>query len=235
MTYLGQIVSASGLKPDPQKFKAISEMPDPTDKQVIQRLLGSLNFLRGFIPDISQLTEPLRALLKNDSAWSWGTEPIKSMSSIKELLTNAPVLQYFDVDKETTRQTDASKSRLGAVLLQDGHPVAYASKALSETEQNYPQIDKELLATVFGCEKFHGYVYGRPKNIQTDHNPLVTIVKKELYKASPRLQRLLLRSLKYNINRITYVPGKYLYLADTLSKAYIGVLGRHPVKSVYWR
>ena len=79
------------------------------------------------------------------------------------------------------------------MLLQDGHPVAYASKALSETEQNYPQIDKELLAIVFGCEKFHGYVYGRPINIQTDHNPLVTIVKKELYKASPRLQRLLLR------------------------------------------
>ena len=222
VTYLGHIVSARGLKPDPQKVKAISEMPDPTDKQGIQRLLGSLNFLRGFIPDISQLTEPLRALLKNDSAWSWGTEQIKSMSSIKELLTNAPVLQYFDVDKETTRQTDASKSRLGAVLLQDGHPVAYASKALSETEQNYPQIDKELLAIVFGCEKFHGYVYGRPINIQTDHNPLVTIVKKELYKASPRLQRLLLRLLKYNINRITYVPGKYLYLADTLSRAYIG-------------
>jgi hypothetical protein len=222
VTYLGHIVSADGLKPDPQKVQAINEMPDPTDKHGIQRLLGSLNYLRGFIPNISQLTEPLRALLKDDSAWDWGTRQTKAMSDIKELLTNAPVLQYFDVNKETTLQTDASKSGLGAVLLQDGHPIAYASKALSETEQNYPQIDKELLAIVFGCEKFHGYVYGRPINIQTDHNPLVSIVKKELHKASPRLQRLLLRLLKYNINRITYIPGKYLYLADTLSRAYIG-------------
>ena len=83
-------------------------------------------------------------------------------------------------------------------------------------------MDKELLTIVFGCEKFHGYVYGRPINIQTDHNPLATIVKKELHKASPRLQRLLLRLLKYNINRITYVPDKIHYLADTLSRAYIG-------------
>ena len=221
VTYLGHIVSADGLKPDPEKVKAITNMPNPTDKHGIQRLLGSLNFLRGFIPNISCVTEPLRVLLKADTVWTWDHEQDAAMDEIKKVLTSTPVLKYFDVKEETTLQVDSSQSGLGAVLLQKGQPVAYASRALTETEQNYPQIDKELLAIVFGCEKFHSYVYGRPIDIQTDHNPLVTIVKKSLHKASPRLQRLLLRLLKYNINRISYVPGKYLYLADTLSRAYI--------------
>ena len=75
---------------------------------------------------------------------------------------------------------------------------------------------------MYGFEKFHSYVYGRPDDVQTDHNPSVSIVRKELHKASARLQKLLLRLMKYHVNRISYVPGKYLYLADTLSRAYIG-------------
>lgn len=152
----------------------------------------------------------------------WTPEQDKAMEQVKHALTSEPLLQYFDVEKETTLQVDSSKSGLGAVLMQCGHPVAYASRALTDSEKNWPQIDKELLAIEYGFEKFHSYVYGRPVNFQTDHNPLVSIVKKELHKASPRLQKLLLRLMKYHVHRISYVPGKYLYLADTLSRAYIG-------------
>ena len=65
----------------------------------------------------------------------------------------------------------ASKSGLGACLLQDGHPVAYASRSLSSAEVNYAQIEKELVAVVFGCEKFHCYVYGNHIDVDSDHKP----------------------------------------------------------------
>lgn len=221
VNYLGHIVSKDGLKPDPEKVKAIEQMPNPENKEGIQRLIGSLNFLRSYIPNVSTVTQPIRELLKADAAWNWGPEQNEAMDRIKQILTSAPVLKYYDVNKDIILQTDASQSGLGAVLLQEGQPVAYASRALTETEQRYPQIDKELLAIVYGCEKFHTYTYGKAIDIQTDHQPLVSIVKKSLWMASPRLQKLLIRLQKYQIKEIGYVPGKLLYLADTLSRAYL--------------
>ena len=219
--YLGHIVSGDGLKPDPEKLEAIDRMPNPEDKAGIQRILRTVNFLRSYIPNMSALTKPLRSLLKDDVNWSWGAEQQEAMTMIKRLLTSEPVLSYFNVRKDVELQVDASKSGLGAVLLQDSKPVAYASRALTASVRNWPQIDKELLAIVFGCEKFHSYVYGRPIVVQTDHQPLVRIVKKSLHKASLRLQRLLLRLQRYEIGEVKYVPGRYSYIADTLSRAYL--------------
>ena len=94
---------------------------------------------------------------------------------------------------------------------------AYASRLLTPAKKNHSQIKKELLAVVFGCERFKHYVYGRPVEVHSDHKPPVPITKKPLVKSPPRLQRLLLRLQKYDI-RITYVPGKHMHVADTLSK-----------------
>ena len=153
--------------------------------------------------------------------WSWRAEQTEAAEKIKALLTSDPVLKYFDVSSETESQVDASQSGLGAVLMQNGHSVAYASRSLTVAEVNYPHIDKELLVIVFGCEKFNPYVYGRPITVETEHSPLLSIFKKSIHQAFPRLQRLLIWLQRYHIGEIKHVPGKHLYLADTLSRAYL--------------
>ena len=75
-------------------------------------------------------------------------------------------------------QADASQYRLGAVLLQEGRLVVYASRSLTQTEQNYAQIEKELYAIVFACEKFNQYIYGKHVHVQSVHKPLESILKK---------------------------------------------------------
>lgn len=140
------------------------------------------------------------------------------------MLTEAPLLRYYDVKLPVTLSVDASKSGLGAVLLQEDKAVAYASRALTETEQRYAQIEKEMLAIVFGAERFHQYVYGREVNMESDHKPLEAIMKKPLSSAPARIQRLLMRLQKYQV-KVQYKPGVEMYIADTLSRAYLPETG----------
>ena len=116
-----------------------------------------------------------------------------------------------------TVQADAGKHGLGAALLQQGEPVAFASKSLSETEQRYANIERELLAVVFACERFKTYVLGRDFTVESDHKPLEMIALKNLVAAPPRLQRMLLRLQPFNCT-IKYRPGKEILLADALSQ-----------------
>ena len=141
---------------------------------------------------------------------------------MKTMLTEAPVLRYYDVKLPVTLSVDASKSGLGAVLLQELKPVAYASRATTETEQRYAQIEREMLAIAFGAERFHQYIYGREVDVQSDHKPLEVIMKKPLSSAPARIQRLFMRLQKYQVN-VQYRPGKEIYIADTLSRAYLPV------------
>ena len=106
------------------------------------------------------------------------------------------------------------------MLTQDEHPITYASRTLTSAEQRYSQIEKELLTLVFGLEHNHYYTYGRRVTLWTDHKPLVSIASKPLVSAPKRLQRLMLRLQHYDV-KIRYKPGKEMFVADTLSRAYI--------------
>ena len=137
---------------------------------------------------------------------------------MKELISNTPVLQYFDPPKKVILSVDASSKGIGAVLFQDNQPVAYASKSLTTCQQNYAQIEKEMLAIVFGCTRFHDYIYGLPNvGVETDHKPLESILKKPLHQAPLRLQRMIMSLQKYPIT-VCYKPGKELLVADALSR-----------------
>ena len=103
--------------------------------------------------------------------------------------------------------------------MQNGHPIAYASRALTETGSHYAQIEKEMLAIVFSVEKFNDYTFGRKTIAHTDHKPLELIVKKPLHRAPKRLQGMMIHLQKYDLE-IRYERGNRMFLVDTLSRAY---------------
>lgn len=218
--YLGHILSSTGVRPDDVKVQAILNMPSPTNQKELQRFLGMVTYLSKFIPNFSSHTDVLRQILKKDIAWHWLDQHENAVHLIKQLISEAATLKYYDPNKVLMIQTDASSTGLGSCLMQDGQPIAYASRSLTPAERNYAQIEKELLAIVFACERFSHYVYGRKTTVQSDHKPLEAIFRKPICDTSPRLQRMLLRLLKFQLT-IEYLPGSKMLIADALSRAYI--------------
>ena len=216
--YIGHLLSEQGVKPDPSKVDAILNMPCPTDKQDLQRFMGMIAYLSKFIPNMAEESAPLRRLLEKNVQWHWSEEHTKSLNTLKTLLTKAPVLKYYAINEPLVLSVDASSEGLGAVLLQNQQPVAYASKPLTECQKRYAQIEKELLAILHGCEHFHQYIYGRTVVVETNHKPLEAIVTKPRYRAPIRLQRMLLRLQQYDIS-VVHKPGKQMHIADALSRA----------------
>ena len=216
--YVGHLLTADGLKIDPQKVKAIDEMPEPKTKEDVKRFLGFVQFLSRYLPGLSKVDAPLRELEKSDVLFHWDHPQMESFKKIKQLVSQAPVLQYYDVNKPVTIQCDASGKGLGAVLLQDNKPVCYDSRALTDIETRYAPIETEMLAVVFACRKFHQYIYGRSVVIETDHKPLQAISSKPLSQVPLRLQKMILNVRVYDV-AIRYIPGSKQVLADTLSRA----------------
>ena len=130
VTFFGENYTTEGRKPDPQMIKAIVKMKHPENKKEMQTFLGMVQYLQKFIPWLSILAEPLWDLIKTNSPYVWGPEHTITMNAIQEDMTWAPILKYFDPKKKTVLQTAASCKGLGACLLQDGHPIYFASKSL---------------------------------------------------------------------------------------------------------
>ena len=192
-------------------------MPPPEEPQELQKFLGMTTYLSPFIPSLSTFTAPLWELLRKDSEFTWNDSYQEAFNAVKQMVCKDTTLRYFDSRKPIVIQVDASQKGLGAALLQDGHPIAFASKALTPTEQRYANIEREMLACVFGAERFHTYVFGRSFTIESDHKPLEQINLKNLADTPARLQRMLLHLQNYDV-KITYRPGREMLVADTLSR-----------------
>ena len=132
-------------------------------------------------------------------------------------ISNVKALPYFNINAETTLQTDASKKGLAACLIQNGKVVCYASRVLTKTEQKYQNLEREALGTIWGMEKFHYFLYGKELTLGTDQKPLVSIYKKHMVDISPRVQRLIVRSFPYQPFNVIYKKGKDIPVADALS------------------
>ena len=126
--------STWAISPETKTIEAIVNMPKPTDVTSLQRLLGMITYLAQYIPNESAITEPLRELLKKDAEWAWHPEHDKAIENLKAVLTNKPVLAFFDVKQPVTIQANASQSGLGTCLMQRAKPVAYAFRAITIAE-----------------------------------------------------------------------------------------------------
>ena len=220
--FLGHTISSNGIEASPDKVSAIKSLNPPNNVKELQRVLGMINFLTKFVPNAQSILSPLNELLRKDVAWSWGSTQNAAFEKIKHFLSNSPVLAYFDPRKQTIVSADASAYGIGGVLLQKGSqglkPVAFCSRVLSDTERKYAQIEKECLASVFACEKFHMYLSGLEFELQTDHKPLVPLINdKKLSDCPLRCQRLLMRLARYSPDAV-YVPGRFMVVADELSR-----------------
>ena len=217
ISFFGMIYSASGVRPDPKKCEDIKNLPSPKNVTELQQFLGMVQYMSPFIPKLADSTAALRNLTKKDSDFVWNDSHEQAFKNIKDMVCHTTSLAYFDVTKETIIKVDASQQGIGAALTQDEKLIAFASKVMTETEQRYANIERELLAVVYGCERFHTYVFGKKFIVETDHKLLEQIQKKSLANTPPRLQRMMLRLQQYDVE-IIYKPGKEMALPDMLSR-----------------
>ena len=220
VAFLGHKITSKGLEIDKDKVEAIVKMEAPKNVKEVQRFAGVVNYLARFLPQLSEIMEPIRILTLKDRAFVWGKKQDEAFTEIKTKVTQAPVLAYYDCKKPLQIQCDASMNGIGSVLMQDGRPISFASKALTPTESRYAVIEKEMLAVLFSLKKFHQYTFGNRTTVFSDHKPLQSILKKPLDQAPRRLQGMILATQLYNFE-VQYIPGKDMHIADLLSRSYL--------------
>ncbi|EGT56159.1 hypothetical protein CAEBREN_11698 [Caenorhabditis brenneri] len=223
--YLGFVINKDGRKPDPEKIQHIKNMPKPENVSQLRSFLGLVQFYGTFINDFFNLRPPLDALTKKDADYKWTPECQKSFEQIKEILQSDLLLTHFDPKLPIIVSADASQYGIGCVIAHrfpDGTEKAiyHVSKALTKTQQNYSQIEKEGLGLVTAVTKFHRFLHGRHFTLRTDHKPLLAIFGGKqgvpVYSAN-RLQRWAITLLNYSFD-IEYVNTKDFGQADALSR-----------------
>ena len=149
INFFGCLYDANVVHPDPGKVNAVHALPAPTNFTELQEFLGLVTYLSPFIPGLSTLTAPLQELLKKDTDFIWNCTYDAAFEQVKEAVISDTTLRYFNPSLPVTIQVDASQVGLGAALLQNGKPIAFASKALTRNECRYANIEREMLAAVF--------------------------------------------------------------------------------------
>ena len=146
VTFFGNIYTAEGIRPDPDKVRDIQQMPSPQNKEDAQRFLGMLTYLTQFIPQLADKAHTLRSLLKKDTPWTWDTVYQENFETLKKAISENACLKYYDRNDTVDLEVDASQKGLGCALVQQGKPVAFGSKTLTECQSRYSNIEREMLA-----------------------------------------------------------------------------------------
>ena len=195
-------------------------MQPPSTVKGVRCHLGMCSFYRKHIQNFAKLAAPLNNLTKKETIFVWTEECQHSFTTLKQILSDAPVLVKADLTQPFIVTTDASNTHVGGVLSQiqpDGSnkPIDYFSKKLNATESRYSATDREALGVVLICRNFHHYLWGSKFSIFTDHQPLTSILKRKT--KSPRMSRWIIEMREYTYD-IKYLKGKHNVVADSLSR-----------------
>ncbi|UYV65565.1 hypothetical protein LAZ67_3004714 [Cordylochernes scorpioides] len=218
--FLGYTITAGTTTPLIRNTDVIHAIPPPNNRKTLQSFLGAVNVYNKFIPDYARLRTPLNNLLKKDVTWDWDDKCQKAFTSLKESLTQHPVLHLYKDELPCQVYCDASTLGIAGVLKQvhstgKAYPVQYFSRALRVHERNYTISELECLAIVESVEKFRVYLMGRKFTIFSDHHALQWL--KTIKNPSGRLFRWSLRLSCYEYE-VRYIKGSLQHEADLLSR-----------------
>ena len=220
--FLGQVISAKGIAPDPDKVKAIASMPAPIDKSGVKAFIGLAGYYRRFVKNFADVVAPLQGMLKNEMPFEWGEAQESAMQAVKAALCAQPLtLAHPDFDKPFVLMTDASGVGIGAVLSQTEEDkkkegvVEYASRTLTRSEVAWSATEQEALAVKWACEVMRPYVYGVQFTVITDHRALQWVFQNQ--SNNMRLARWALLLSEYNF-KVVHRPGRLNANADGPSR-----------------
>lgn len=219
INYLGHIISANGVRPDPKKTDAVEKFPAPNSVKKVREFLGLTGYYRRFIDNYAKVSKPLTFLLQKDIAFEWRESQVEAFETLKNKLINSPILQFPDFSREFIITTDACDYGIGACLSQGeinkDKPVSYTSRLLNSAERNYSTIEKEMLAIVYAVNQFRPYVYGSQFTLVTDHRPLTWL--NSVNSPNSRIVRWRLSMEDYTY-KVVYKPGRINSNVDSLSR-----------------
>lgn len=169
--YLGQLISGQGVSKDPKKIEAVQQLPSLKNVTQLRGILGLTSYYRRFVIGYGSICKPLTSLMKKNQ-FEWSPEAEEAFQMLKQAMVSPLVLALPDLFQEFVVETDACGVGIGAVLMHQGHPLAFISKALSTIHQSMSVYEKELFAIVYAITKWQHYLQGRHFIIRTDHQSL---------------------------------------------------------------
>lgn len=220
--FLGHVIQNGTITPDPSNIRPIKQVGTPINKREVQTFLGMVNFYAEYIRDIASLAEPLRALTRKETPFSWTKECQVSFETLKAVMADQLALHIFDPSAKTILTTDASDVGIGAVLSQVQRnkevPIAFASHTLSPTERNYATNEREAWAAIWAMEHFEKFLLGRRFTLRTDHQALKSLlITQTSRRTSAKFTRWIERLAPFDYT-VEYHPGSQNQVADALSR-----------------
>jgi hypothetical protein len=179
VTYLGHVISASGVAMDPAKVHAVRGWPQPRSTRVVRGFLGLASYYRKFVHDYSTIAAPLIALLKKEG-FTWSAEAAAAFDALKAAVTTAPVLVLPDFTKPFVVECYASTHGFGVVLIQEAHPIAFFSRPVAPRHRSLAAYEQELIGLVHAVRHWRPYLWVQRFIVRTDHYSLKFLLDQRL-------------------------------------------------------